>query len=238
MNFQFAWRDGQRPESRSTEDRPRIFDWIQKEGREPKGRDNRWRSLSELVIAVDQHPLFAGTRALYESPIWDIFQEATPRPDIVIGRVLKVMADNNLVHVRPDKLFAPGERFQDLSEVTIFDRCLEISLREISLIAGIELVWSLHLLTDPTYKRQFRERIESIVDQLLERFFIVYFQEGAFHPYYGFAVETLQRAKLDLSERTHVGWGKIDMVTDWPIVPQARIGNLTENELLSIVIPA
>lgn len=237
LDYQFAWRDEHRPESRSTVDRPRIFDWIQKEGREPKGRDDRWRSLSELVIAVDQHPLFVGTRVLYESPIWDIFQEDAPRPDIVMGRVLKVMANNNLVHVHPDKLFAPGERFQDINEVTIFDRCVEISLREMSLIAGIEMVWSLHLLTEPTHKRQFRERLEFIIDRLLEHFFLDYFQDGALHLFYSFAIGTLQHSKLDFSERKHAGYGAIDMITDYPIAPKHVVEKMTVKKLLSVVIP-
>ncbi len=231
LDHEFAWTE-EGKKSRKSDNRPRTFEWIRKVARQPRGRDERWHDMSGLVTAVDQHPQFAGTRKLYESAIWDMFQENTPKPEAVQRRIVKLMADNNLVLAHPSKLFTPGNKWQSLSDATLFDRCLELSLREMDRLCGLELVWSLYVLTESADKWPIRERIELIADRLLDEFFANYLSDREPLVYYDMAIRSLQQTHMDFSSRNVGGYRDINAMTKWPIVPETLVGHLTEQELI------
>ena len=72
LNKRFAWKPPYKPSS--SLDRTWVFEWIRKEGREPQGRDVRWRSMSEIITAVDQVPEFSGIRSVYDSGFWELLK--------------------------------------------------------------------------------------------------------------------------------------------------------------------
>lgn len=232
LNYEFAWRE-EEIGSRSNESRPRIFEWIRKKARKPKGLDKRWRNMTELVAAVDEDPKFNGTRELYESVIWDMFQETTQTPEVIQQRLTHLLHENRLVQVDPSIISAPEkDLLQKYGETGLFDRCLELTLRYLDAHIGIALLWSLYALSEPTHCWPIRERIEAIADRLINLFFLNYFTEyGKAMTYYGFAVVALQQTKLDLSARPLTGYGYLQDRAHWPVLPKEFVGNITEDDL-------
>lgn len=210
LDYEFAWRNPS-IQSRSTDHRPRIFEWIRKKARKPRGQDPCWRNMVELVNAVEQHPLFIGTKRLYESDIWDMFQETIPRPESVEDRIDKILQENNLSRVKPSELSSQGiNLLKEFDEVTLFDKCLLLTLRQLDMLSGIELVWSLHLLSQPTHNWEYRMRIESIADRLLDDFFASFISDTSEALlFYVFAMQSLQQAKLDFSQHNFFGYGSL-----------------------------
>lgn len=57
--------------------RPRIFELIRKKGVIPE-RGNKTRRGFDLIDIVDSHPEFHGTKAIYESPFWELICDTAP----------------------------------------------------------------------------------------------------------------------------------------------------------------
>lgn len=234
LDYEFAWTD-EGCKSRSSDCRPRIFEWIRKSARKPAGRDNRWRSMSELVVAVEQRPLFKGTQALYEAEIWDLLQETAPTLEVVQNRIDRLLQANRLARVPPAKLSAEKDLLLNkFGREPLFNRCLELSLREIERFSGIALVWSLYQQTEPAHNWQIRAVLESIADELLDNFFAYYLPDQHLD-FYTDAVRVLQRTRMDLSSRGYGGYASLNTLGTWPVIPQALVGKLTEHHLRPVI---
>lgn len=225
----FAWREAAF-QSRTNADRPRTFEWIRKRARKPLGLDSRWRSMKELVIAVDQHPSFADTRSLYEAELWDLLQETTVKPGVLYERIDRLLRANQLEIINPYKKPVFVRMIDRHGFGPVYDRCLRLSLREMDAMSGIALVWSLHQQAEPAHNWQIRAVIETIADALLDGFFFRCLPEKHL-TYYTDAIAALLQVRLDLSVQHVVGYGHLETVGTWPILPLGVIDRISEQSL-------
>jgi hypothetical protein len=232
LNYKFAWREGQRPD-KSNDQRPRTFEWLRKNGRQPAGRDQRWRSMEELVEAVERYPGFSGTQALYEAKLWDLMQEDVLQPDQVLSRLDNLLSAHSLVHLPLDRAIHREHPLPaEFDEASIYDRCLALALRQMDQYNSIALVWLLYLLTEPAHNWRFRAILESRADEMLDNFFAVHLGDNHLM-YYSHAVRTLLAARLDLSEQRTGGYGYIETSGRWLVVPKDLAGRVTVEHLMS-----
>lgn len=231
LDQEFAWTEEGR-KFRSTDNRPRTFEWIRKAARKPRGIDKRWRSMDELVLAVEQSPQFKGTQALYEAEIWNLLQEVAPAPDAVQDRIDRLSAANRLMRMPVENAFEKGGALANEFELPqLFECCLRISLRRMDRLSGIALVWCLYLQTEPPHNARIRAVVEAIADKLLDHFFADYLPDRYFD-YYDDAIGVLFQTRLDLSTRGISGYGFIETLGTWPVVPEDLAGKLTEKHLM------
>lgn len=225
LDNEFAWTEEGRPHF-SSADRPRTFEWIRKKARKPAGRDERWRGMAQLVSAVEQHPMFKGTQALYEAQIWSLLQEATVNPELLRSRINGVLQTKGLIRLPYERLSTKyGELIARFGRVGLFDRCLLLSLNRMDRLSQIELVWSLYQQTEPAHNWGFRAAIESIADDLLDHFFFDYLPEKHLS-FYQDAVDWLLQSRLDGPSS-----GYIEVEGEWPILPHYLEGKLEEKHL-------
>lgn len=229
LDLEFAWTDQGRKD-RTTGERPRTFEGIHKVARKPAGRSERWRGMDDLVTVVDQHQRFLGTKALYEAMVWDLFQEKTVAPAIVEDRISKLLEANRLV--RCDPLRTPGltQLIDKHGHGTVFDRCLRLSLRHVDRLSGIALVWSLYQQNEPAHNYQIRSFIEMLIDQLLDDFFRDCLPDQHL-TYYTDAMNALLQSRLDFSEGSIAGYGRIEKMGAFPVLPAAMAGPVTERDI-------
>lgn len=221
--------------SRAFRYRPRIFEWMRKSARKPTGRDKRWRSMSELVVAVEQHPLFKGAQALYEAEIWDLLQETAPTLEVVQKRIDRLLQANGLARVPLAKLSAePDLLINKFGREQLFELCLQLSLCEIGHFSGIALVWSLYQQTEPAHSWQIRAVLVSIADQLLDEFFFYYLPDQNL-VFYTNSVRVLQQTRIDFSSQNHGGYASLDTLGTRLVIPQALVGKLTEHHLRLVI---
>lgn len=208
---------------------------MRKSARKPAGRDKRWRSMSELVVAVEQHPLFNGPQALYEAEIWDLLQETAPTVEEVQNRIARLLQANGLVRVPLAKLSAEPELLiNKFGRELLSDLCLQLSLREIDHFSGMALVWSLYQQTATAHSWQILAVLESIADQLLDEFFYNYFPDQNL-VFYTNAVRVLQQTGMDLASQKSGGSTSLETLGTRPIIPQAFVGKLTEHDLRLVI---
>ena len=230
LNDQFAWREGDRG-NHTIDTRPKTFEWIRKTSRKPRGLDSRWRNMDELVIAVDSHPYFTGTRALYEADIWNFLQVTTITPSAVQDHIDHLLTTNKLVRVPAEKISTNSDALINMfGRPSLFDNCLQLSLKRMDLFSRIALVWLLHVQTEPPHNASFRAIVESIADELLDRFFARHLPDKHLN-YYSNAIGILLQTRLDLSERNIGGYGFIETIGTRPIIPEELLGKLTKEHL-------
>lgn len=226
LDNEFAWTEEGKAFS-SSADRPRTFECIRKVARKPAGQDKRWRSMIDLVAAIEQHPLFKGTRALYDAELWTLLQESTVTPQLLQSRINRLMRANGLVRVSFEMLSAkPGELLGKFSRASIFDRCLRLSLRSMDRLSQIELVWLVYQQSEPAQNWEFREKVEFIADKLLDSFFRNYFPEHHL-VFYSDAIECLQHTRLDMTSV----YGYLEVEGTRPVLPEQLAGKLEERHL-------
>lgn len=188
--------------------------------------------MEELVGAVELDPQFSGTKSLYEAEIWTLVQEKSPTPDTVQERIDRLLEANRLVQIPIEKALANiGPNLGYLDPPSIFDRCLRLSLRKMDEFSRIALVWSLYLLTEPAHNAPFRAKVLSIADDLLDHFFARHLP-GSHYGYYRDAINALLQVHLDLSVRAISGYGSIETMGKWPVIPEDLCGKLTEVQLI------
>lgn len=228
LDNEFAWTDAGKAVF-SSADRPRTFEWIRREARKPSGRDERWRSMAELVEAVEQHPQFQGARDLYVAEIWTFLQESTMTPQLLKERLDRIIHANDLVRIPFDKLPQKfGLMIIKFGKTSLFARCLRTSLKELDLTSQIELVWLLYQQTEPSHNSQFRCRIEVIADKLLDDFFSECLPE--YHSeFYPDAIECLLHNRLDMS--ADMGYGHLEVEGTWPVLPRSQVDMVDEISL-------
>lgn len=228
LDYEFAWTE-QGCKSRSNDHRPRTFEWIRKSSRKPAGRDARWRGMSELVRAVDLQ--FEGTKELYDAVIWELLQETLPSLDVVQNRIEYLFKENRLERVPFEELSPTGASLLvKIDRVLLFERCLQLSLRKMDRFSRIALVWSLYQQTEPVHNWAIRALLESIADKMLDHFFSDYLSDRHL-VFYSDAIDVLTRTRMDLSARAMGGYGFLDSLTTWPVVPKSLVGKLTEDHL-------
>ena len=230
LDYEFAWTDKGKS-SRGSDHRPRIFEWIRKTARKPAGQDPRWHGMLDLVAVVDRHPLFQGTQALYMAEFWDLLQEQTSTPSIVQERIEHLLQAHDLVRVNPDTNKAISQLIEKHGLESIFDRCLTLSLKRMDSMSGMALVWLFYLQTEPAHNWQFRALLETIADKQLDSFFGYYFPLNLHFTYYTDAIHTLQHIRLDMSERPPYGFGHMETIGTWPVLPLNLIDSISEGHL-------
>jgi len=98
-------------------------------------------------------------------------------------------------------------------------------------LSRIALAWSLYLQTESPHNASFRAKILSIADDMLDHFFADHLPDQHFR-YYGFAVNSLLRARLNLPAQKLDGYGFIEKSGRWLVVPKGLLGKVTETELI------
>lgn len=231
LDYEFAWTEDGSRDSRPNDHRPRTFEWIRKAARKPRGLDRRWRGMGELIAAVERNPRFSGTQALYEAEIWDLFQDIKPMPEVVQERIDRLMKANLLVRLPAEKAFKDGGALvSEFGLPSLHDRSIRLCLRQMDRLPGIALVWSLYLQTEPAHNARIRAVVESIADTLLDHFFADFLPDRHLD-YYDEAIGALLQTRLDLSSSSISGYGFMEILGTWPVVPEELVGELTEKHL-------
>lgn len=234
LDNEFAWTEEGQASRVPDDPRPRTFEWIRKASRKPRGLDARWRNMDDLVVAVEQNQLFKGTVALYNADLWNLLQDTAPEIDVVENRIDRLLKANGLIRVPPERVAANELLLNEYGRISFFDRCLVLSLSRMDRLSQIALIWLLFLQTEPPHNSAFRAIVESIADKLLDEFFADY-MPARHLDYYASAVGVLLQSRLDLSKRRAVGYGFVETLGTWPIIPMKLLGKLTEDDFISYV---
>jgi hypothetical protein len=236
LDYEFAWTDEGRASRADNDDRPRTFENIRKHSRKPAGRDIRWRDIDALVMAIDQHPLFQGTREIYMSEFWDLLQLTTLTISDVKVKVDKILESKGLVRVDTRKSKEFSELIEKHGQEHVFDRCLMLSLKKLDGLSAITLTWLLYLQTEPIHNSAFRKIVLSIADNQLDYFFSRDYSIKDHLSKYSDAVDVLLNFKLDMSKRNFGGYGFLEVYGVWPIVPLEMVGSILDDDVFSINI--
>lgn len=225
LNQEFAWADADQP--RTTDTRPRIFEWIRKKSRAPEGRDQRWRSMLELVAAVDRHPEFQGTKIVFEAEMWDLLQEANPAADVVQSRIDRILASNKLVRLPMDKIGLDGNSLViKLGERLFYHGCLRLTLSRINRFEQIALCWLLYLQTESPHHAIMREVLLEMLDGLLDIFCCEFFR-SSYDLYYERSLDALLATKLNLMPRPMTAYRQLEIAGECAIIPEKFTGVVT-----------
>jgi hypothetical protein len=235
LDNEFAWTENGKASRSNDDDRPRTFECIRKFSRKPAGRDPRWRDINELVLTVDQAPIFNGTRAVYMSKFWYLLQEQSLTISSVQLEVEQILETNRLVRIDTRKSEFFSKMIDKHGQEYVFDRCLELSLNQMNdELSGIVLTWLLYLQTEPIHNLHVRKVIESIADNQLDVFFGSYYTNTDHLNNYSKAIDALLNLKLDMSETNMGGYGFLETYGVWPIIPLSMIDTISEKDLFSI----
>lgn len=210
--------------------RPRTFEGICKFGRKPTRRDERWRCMSELVDAVEQDSRFSGTKSLYEAALWDLLQETTVKPAVLLERIKRLLETHQLLRCDPWRNPCVAKLVDTHGIGPIFDRCLRLSLSGIDRFSRIALVWSLHQGTEPAQSYHLREVVERIADELLDNFFADFLPDQHLVLYTD-AVNALLQTRINLDVDRMVGYGYLEILGTWPILPRELSSSISEEHL-------
>lgn len=236
LDYEFAWTDEGRASRAENDDRPRTFENIRKHSRKPAGRDMRWRGIDDLVVAVDQHPLFQGTREIYMSEFWNLLQKTTLTISDVKVKVDEILEQKGLVRVDTRNSREFSKMIEKYGQEHVFDRCLMLSLQKLDELSAITLVWLLYLQTEPIHNASFRKIVLSIADSQLDNLFSRYFSINDHLTKYSNAIDVLLNFKLNMSERNFGGYGFLEVYGVWPIIPSEMVGYTLDDDIFSINI--
>lgn len=235
LNAEFAWTESgkdamQQPPLTENEidttHRPRIFEWLRKTGKKPAGRDLRWRNMEQIVDAVDI--AFNGTRYLYHAKLWDLLQVERVSPASIKTEVEELLKESNLVrfnHIHSRVLDGLVDKY---GFAPVFDRCLRLSLRSMSQLSAIELVWYLYMLAEPI--DEIRKVIEKIADTKLEKFFASYYPDTKALQYSQDSIHQLRISRLDLGKMLGQ-YDALEMLARQIILPKELTHSITEEHL-------
>lgn len=243
LDYEFAWTDegknardaSEKLQGEKVVHRPRTFEWIRKKARQPKGRDKRWRSMNDLVAAVDDHPLFKRTGALYHSELWDLLQRPLISPDDVQKRMQRLLEAHGLVRVDPHRHDNIAHLIAKHGHSVVLDWCLRQSLRKMDYLSGIVLLWLLYLHAEPPESSRCRGMLADKADAMLDQFFGFYFPLDLSRIYYTDAIHTLEQSRLDLSSKRPVGgYGYLETMGIWPVLPKESVADMDEEQLFTV----
>lgn len=180
-----------------------------------------------MVSAVDEHPWLGGTRRLYEAEIWDLLQRESLAPQFVQDRVDSILSTHGLARLPAERITSDGGALvHELGLPSIFNRCLHLSFSRMDRFARIVLAWLLFVQTEPAQNAHIRVVIEETVDNLLDQFFADFLVDKHLD-YYDEAIGVLLRTRLDLSAHGISGYGNIETIGAWPVVPSELVGKLS-----------
>lgn len=235
LNAEFAWTEyGKNLIQQSqlsgneidTTHRPRIFEWLRKTGKKPAGRDIKWRNMEQIVEAVDFY--FNGTKHLYYTKLWDFLQVERISPASIKTEVEELLKESNLVRFNHIHSSVLDELVDKYGFTPVFDRCLRLSLRCMSQLSAIELVWYLYLLAESV--DEIRKAIEKIADTRLEAFFSIYYPETKALQYSQDSIHQLRITRLDLGLMLGQ-YDALDMLARQMILPKELAHSITEGHL-------
>ena len=104
LDWQFAYKKRLSPPERKH--RRRVFEWIRKKSREPRGGHPTIRKIDEIVRAVDTDPRFKGTRESYYCGIWEILAMDSISTKEIFLRIEKMLKKYKLERRSPNGI--PG----------------------------------------------------------------------------------------------------------------------------------
>lgn len=211
---------------------PRTFEWIHKFARMPRGGGACPYTIKQLVEVVNQSSPFEGTQGYFSAKFWDWLQQQTFAAADVTSDIDQLLRNNNLIRVNPENHAGISDLIARYDLGAIYDRCIRLSLRGMTMLPGLELIWLLYIQNEPIHNYPVRAALEKIADQRLQAFFYNYFPEkDECFDYYGDAVNALLNTKLDLSGRQTNGYGYLEIVGGWPIIPEKLLDSISENHL-------
>jgi hypothetical protein len=235
LDKEFAWTELGMAERADDADRPRTFEWIRKKARKPAGKDARWRSMNDLVAAINLHPLFLGTQALYLAEFWDIVQKITIPSKTVQSDIEKLLGASGLIRVNPDEVAVISVIIRKYGHASVFDRCLRLSLKKMDSLTGLTLIWLLYLQAEAAHNWSTRAVVKSIADEHLDNFFEHHLPDNISLDYYTDFIELFESVRLDSSDRQISGHGYLEMIVNWPIIPKELLHTVCEADLFGFL---
>lgn len=235
LDNQFAWTElGQEKRDEegklSTTNRPKVFEGIRKTGKRPTGRNknNRLRSMSEIVEAIDGHELFINTKAMYQAKLWDLLQLEFIPTSTLKNEIEKKFTAFNLIHVDHESFLGLANLVDEYGHLAVYDRCLRVSLRRLGKLAAIELACYLYVRAE--HAPQIRGVIESILDNKIENLFTSYFPDLEALGYAEDSIKALRSIRLRAGE---YGYGYPEAIVNWPILPKELASSITSDQLFA-----
>lgn len=226
----FAWAENAEAE-KSSDDRPRTFEWIRKKARKPRGIKNKWRTMDHLVDAVDEDERFHGSKRLYRSYFWALLQKTTHSTKEISAQLESLLQEYQLVRINPDISPVLLAILDKHGKQSVFDRCLSLSIKQMDWISSITLVWLINLSARSPQTHYVRETAEYIFDKNVDDFFGMYFKDKLHFEYYTNVIETFINSRVDSSNLNSVGYGYTELMSEWPILPKNIIDDLSESTL-------
>lgn len=248
LNSMFAWTDkGQKNRAANNNDRPRIFEWIRKEGRKPLGLDWRWHDMQGLLGAVDRCAELKGLRQIYDADIWMLFREPNLTYLDVEDRLNEVMSQFKLTCINPQASNELLDLQSKYSDRRVFEQCLRHSLSKMDGLTVMKFLWLLYLQLESPENWRFRECITAIQDGMFANFFKYHFylddkylmqsaniSEDQYLVYYENAIAIFKSAKLIPSTEMHFEGRYIKSEASWPILPKDMADFVSQEKLFAL----
>ena len=196
LDVEFAWKLKAKSAIGVTgKDRPRTFEWMRKKGRVPH-KSWYWRSMSELLDAVEEHELFRGTKELYEAPIWNLCQQDSLTYSFVNNEIDRILKESGLVRISRYDDHSLMAIAKEKKEAEIYARCLKRSLKKVRMFDRIPLMLYLYLMTSSVSNGDIRLEIEIIMDERLNLFFWRFLPRKEHLTLYSFTAQAFRRMRL------------------------------------------
>ena len=196
LDIEFAWLNSEE-QAKKPDMHPRTFEDIRKKAQAP-ARSLDYRSMDQLVLAVDAHPLFEETRDIYDSKIWWLFSQEAIDIEQVESDVASILERFGLMQIRPPYPTGINSLVTRESLKVVSDRCVRLSLEDLPDYTQIELAWYLYVMAQPAHSWGVREAMEIILDNLLDDFFYRHLPDRHFM-FYRRACDAMLKARLTCS---------------------------------------
>jgi len=229
LDMEFAWKPEVDDKSRSTDNRPRVFEWIRKKARKPSA-SIQWRSMEELLDAVENHPQFQGTKQIYESGFWSLAKIVNPSPGDIENLVANLLSKHGLIRINPIQEPELSMLVQRKGITSVLNQCLSVSLNEMDHFSQLELLWALYLQAESAPSWEIRSLLESFFDERADIYFQRYLQKQHWD-FYVKAINGLRGTRLNLPSSVGQVYDNFGGISEHVILPKAFLKEFNAENL-------
>lgn len=193
----FGWRDGQKPSS--SNERCMTFYRIQNNHQSPQGRDPRWRSMNEIVDAVNLEEDCGGLKEIYTSIFWSLLK----LNNISFLKIKELIQDVFKKHQikRVDK-HKDANAYKllliNFNECSIYEESFDMLFIRIDDIDALEIVALLYLEAK-AINSEITSLLEALLDNKLNNFFDAMVGTFTENNYYLTAINHLRIINVQLT---------------------------------------
>lgn len=217
LNKRFAWRSLNAPSSSNV--RVWTFERIGKEGREPQGRDPRWRSMGEILSAVDAEPELKGLRDIYDSNFWNFIKIEEISFKEIKYKLSSLFERYSLERVDSRYDSNLRDAIAKHSEIEIYKVSLENTCTAMDDLSALELCWLLYL-ESRAVESSATCLIEGMLDRKVDDFFNEHIGSLIDHDFYMLTINSMRLVKI---ARTTADLNRIDKYKKNCLMPIIKV---------------